>query len=112
MKTSMLTFVFIIYGLSVFATDPEVKATASAKAIRTEVNKLVLGLFDENPDILKEGKTKKKIIIFNQDFRKVREEVIDSMKEINVESTLAPVIYRSDLIASIDNVSYYLLNQY
>jgi hypothetical protein len=110
MKTSMLTFVFIIYSLSVFATDPEVKATASAKAIRTEVNKLVLGLFDENPDILKEGKIK--IIIFNQDFRKVREEAIDSMKEINVESTLAPVIYRSDLIASIDNVSYYLLNQY
>jgi hypothetical protein len=110
MKTSMLTFVFIIYGLSVFATDPEDKATASAKAIGTEVNKLVLGLFDENPDILKEGKTK--IIIFNQDFRKVREEAIDSMKEINVESTLAPVIYRSDLIASIDNVSYYLLNQY
>jgi hypothetical protein len=110
MKTSMLTFVFIIYGLSVFATDPEDKATASAKAIGTEVNKLVLGLFDENPDILKEGK--KKIIIFNQDFRKVREEAIDSMKEINVESTLAPVIYRSDLIASIDNVSYYLLNQY
>ena len=49
------------------------------------------------------------IIIMNEDFRKVREEEIDSMEEINAQSTLVPVIYRSELIASIDNVSYYML---
>jgi hypothetical protein len=109
MKTSILTFALFIYSLSVFATNPEVEATESAETIKMEVNNLVSEIFSEKPDLLKKGNEKIKIIIFNQDFRKVREEVIDSMKDIYSQSTLVPVIYRSEFITSIDNVSYYML---
>lgn len=109
MKTSIITFALLIYCLSVFATNPEVETTESAEVIKVEVNNLVSEIFSEKPDLLKEENEKIKIIIYNQDFRKVREEVIGSMKEINAQSTLVPVIYRSELITSIDNVSYYML---
>ena len=109
MKISSLTFITLFISLTAFATNPEIESSESAEVIKVEVNNLVLDLFNEKPDLQKEENKKIKIIIMNENFRKVREEVIDNMKEINSQSTLVPVIYRSELITSIDNVSYYML---
>lgn len=109
MKTINLILILLIFSFSALATNPEIESTESAEIIKTEINNPVLDLYNEQSDILKEEPKKIKIIIMNEDFRKVREEVIDSMEEINSRSTLVPVIYRSELITSIDNVSYYML---
>lgn len=52
-----------------------------------------------------------KIVIYNEALRKVRVEVIDKMEDINLHSTLFPIFHSTDLITTIDNVSYYLLRK-
>ena len=54
---------------------------------------------------------KSKIIIMVSDFRKIREESIEKTEDICDQSTLVPIIYRSQFITKVHNVSYYMLQK-
>ena len=54
---------------------------------------------------------KRKIIIIDSDFKKIREESIEKTEDIFDQSTLVPIIYRSQFITKVHNVSYYMLQK-
>jgi hypothetical protein len=112
MKTSILaTIAFLIY-LAASSADLREEEAINHSEYSTEKNELYLLAKDvlaEDEPIIAEKTKQAKIIIMNSDFRNVRVGYVNSMEELNWQSTLVPVIYRANFITKIDHVSYYML---
>ena len=52
-----------------------------------------------------------KIIIMDSEFNKIRVESVEKIEDIYNQSTLVPIIYRSEFVTKIHNVSYYILQK-
>ena len=109
MKTTCITLLCLLFFTTIEAnaTNPVELEVQEKSSI--ELGELINDIFKDKTGLVKTENPELKIIILNNDFRKVREDNINSMDEINAQSTLVPVIYRSEFIAQIYNVSYYIL---
>ena len=70
------------------------------EVLDVEENKLVK-LLDKND----------KIIILDHNFNKIREAFVEEHTTINNHSILVPIIYRSEFIMKVHNVSYFMLEK-
>ena len=112
MKTIFFAFVFcIVYCISCLANEASEsveKSETSASEIHSGMEQIIETFSEKVIDF--SGK-KIKVIILNEQFRKVRVEVIEKMDDISLNSTLYPIFHKADLITKIDNVAYYLLRK-
>ncbi len=109
MKTTCVALLLLLIFSTVEANTTNPEGLEAQDPARIELGELINDIFEDKTGLVKKENPELKIIILNNDFRKVREDNISSMDEINAQSTLVPVIYRSEFVAEIYNVSYYIL---
>jgi len=109
MKAIFVLFVCIFFSFSSFANNSNSELAKVLEPQQKELKNLIISLFANQTDLAIEEDKKLKIIIMNSDFRKVRVGEVENLRDLNAESTLVPVIYRSEFVTKIHNVSYYIL---
>jgi len=111
MKTTCTALLCLLLSVSVYANTNSPEELKSQDQSTIELGKLIDSFFEDKTGLVQDRQEhpEMKIIIMNSDFRKVREDKIRDLEEINNESTLVPVIYRAEFVANIYNVLYYVL---
>ena len=109
--TAILVFVCLLSYYS-FANNPEIELKEIVPSPELDFSTAFEELFENkarlnNASIVEE----RKIIIIDSDFKKIREESIEKTEDIFNQSTLVPIIYRSQFITKVNNVSYYMLQK-
>lgn len=111
MKTVCVLISVFLLSITSNANNPKIEQSEIHVKQNMELKNLITNLFDNQSGLVQEKNQKVKIVIMNSDYRKVRVDEVESMKEINLESTLLPVIYRSVFVTKIHNVAYYMLKE-
>ena len=109
MKTICIAFLCLMIALTVEANTANPEEMEVQNQSNIEVGEMIDDMFKIETGLVQNETTEIKIVILNSDFRKVREDNIKSMDEINKQSTLVPVIYWSEFVTKIYSVSYYIL---
>jgi hypothetical protein len=79
---------------------------------KTESSTVLREVLNEDMHLLIKNITpKNKVIILDANFNKIREENVDNIENLNNQSMLVPIIYRSQFITQIYNVSYYMIQK-
>ena len=112
MKTTAILVFVCLLSYSSFANNPEIELKEIVTAPELDFSTAFEELFENkarlnNASIVEE----RKIIIIDSDFKKIREESIEKTEDIFDQSTLVPIIYRSQFITKVHNVSYYMLQK-
>ena len=112
MKASAILYFVCLLSFSSFANNPEIEIKEVVTATELEIDIALEELFENKAKVNNTSIVEKtKIIIIDSDFKKIREESIDKTEDICNQSTLVPIIYRSQFIAKVQNVSYYMLQK-
>ena len=112
MKSMKLLFLFVLTYSSIHAINPNLESSAVQKLQQNEVKNILDEALDiKENQIVKHMKADDKIIILDQDFNKIREENVASAEKLSNQSMLVPIIYRSEFITKVYNVSYYMLKK-
>jgi hypothetical protein len=118
MKVLKLIVIALIFSFPAFCTNPILSSSVDAEVedatetIAAEVETLFGLVFDEIEQIsLKSISEKMQVVILNEEFRKVRVDEVDKFEDIYSQSMLLPLIYRSEFISTIYNVSYFMLRK-
>lgn len=118
MKTPHLIVIALMFSIPAFCTNPVLNNSAQAETeeiaetISEEIKKVINNVFDGKEEKLFYNLNEKiKVIIINDSFQKVRVDYVDKIEDIYTQSTLLPVINRSEFISRIDNVSYFMLRK-
>ena len=112
MKTSTILVFVCLFSFSSFANNPEIEIKEIVTAPELEFSAAFEELFENKAKLNNANIVEKsKIIIMDSDFRKIREESIEKTEDICDQSTLVPIIYRSQFITKVHNVSYYMLQK-
>ena len=112
MKTSAILAFVCLLSFSSLANNSEIELKEIVPSPELEFSTAFEELFENkakvnNASIIE----KRKIIIMDSDFKKIREESIEKTEDIFNHSTLVPIIYRSQFITKVHNVSYYMLQK-
>jgi hypothetical protein len=116
MKKSAILFSLCLMSLSVFAYNPSIdsplpKSSQIANAQEMEVQQVIDDWTSEKNMVISSIPEKCKIVILDSNFKTVREECVGKMQNICDHSTLVPIIYRSEFIVKIGQVSYFMLSK-
>jgi len=112
MKILVFFSIAFLLSNSINTINPHDKTYEKNEATELEINDILNEIMDVNENrLVSQLREKNKIIILDADFNKIREEYIDDIEKINSRSILVPVIYRSEFIIRVHNVSYYLLEK-
>jgi len=111
MKTFCIALFLSFFSLYATASRSNNEKAEYFETKNIEIENVIDELFEKENLIVEEEKPELKVVILNSDFRKVRVGRVESIEKINSESTLTPVIYRSEFITKIHNVSYYMLKE-
>ena len=118
MKTLNLIVVALFLSLPALCTNPLLSNSSNEEmaetleAVATEVESRFRIVADEPEELsIKSLSEKIKVIILNDEFRKVRVDYVDKLEDIYNQSTLLPLINRSEFISTIYNVSYFMLRK-
>ncbi len=109
MKTFCIALFLSLFTLYATANGSNNEKAENLETKNIEIENVIDELFEKEKLIVEEEEPELKVVILNRDFRKVRVGRVESIQKINSESTLTPVIYRSEFITKIHNVSYYML---
>jgi len=112
----IIVFLFAtIFSFSASATNPALETTETSETqitLETEFSNVLGELFETKSKInLSENIKNCTIIIIDSNFNKIRQESVEKIDELCSKSTLVPIIYRSQFIAKVDNVSYFMLDK-
>ncbi len=117
MKTLNLIVIALFFSLPAFSTNPLGTNSSnyeieSPETIVAEVESRFKIITSEIEEISVTSLNQKiKVIILNDEFRKIRVEYVDNFEDIYNQSTLLPLINRSEFISTIYNVSYFMLRK-
>ena len=112
MKTIPLLFFLLLFCFTLHAYNPKLEAKAQLSIQQTEMNEILEEVLDvDENQFVNQVKARNKIIIIDEDFNTIREESIDNEENLNNQSMLVPIIYRSEFIGKVYNVSYYMLEK-
>lgn len=102
----------LFLSLPTFAGNPNIEIKAKKESPKLEANTLLRATFTDEVEKLAASITSKnRVIIIDANFNKVREEPVDHIENLSNQSMLVPIIYRSQFITKIYNVSYYMLQK-
>lgn len=112
MKILVFFSIAFLLSYSINAINPLAKTYEKNETTELEINDILNEIMDVNENqLLSQLHKKNKIIILDEVFNKIREEYIDDIENINSRSILVPIIYRSEFIIKVHNVSYYMLEK-
>lgn len=112
MKISALILLVCFFCTSVFATNSVFEKKEKPATQELSISSIIEEIFDNKTEISNTFPNKKlKIIIMDNDFKKIKEESFEKIEDIYNQSTLVPIIYQSEFITKIHNVSYYILQK-
>jgi len=112
MKGLTILSLFVLSNLTIYANTPK----PDANEISSAEESLYSDILDEVLDVKEKQFSsqlaeKNKVIIIDEFFNKIREELIDDIDNISSQSVLVPTIYRSQFITKVHNVSYFMLKK-
>jgi len=111
MKTLFVALIFSTLPLLSNANESNAENAENLESENIELENLMNDLFEEKTPLIESENQQLKVVILNSDYRKVRVGRVDNMDNINSESTLLPVIYRSVFLTKIHDTSYYMLKE-
>ncbi|MCK5701294.1 MAG: hypothetical protein KAI29_09080 [Cyclobacteriaceae bacterium] len=112
MKISISILFICFFSFSVSANNPTLESTEKKTALELEISSIIEEILNKNTETNNALIDEQcKIIIINSEFKKIKEESIEKIDDICTQSTLVPIIYRSEFIMKIYNVSYYMLQK-
>jgi hypothetical protein len=114
MKRSALFLTIFLLSLTVSAYNPETNSqvTNAPKMLAErapEIQQNFESVFDDEVFLFTSESKKTKVIIMDQNLNIIREECVDEMQNLCNQSTLVPIIYRSEFVAKVNKVSYFIL---
>jgi hypothetical protein len=111
MKTLFVALIFSTLPLLSNANESNAENAENLGTENIELENLMNDLFEEKTPLIESENQQLKVVILNSDYRKVRVGRVENMDNINSESTLLPVIYRSVFLTKIHDTSYYMLKE-
>ena len=112
MKNLTFLSIALLLCCSALANNPMKESEKEGESLQMEINDILKEISNEDMNLLVKNITpKNKVIIMDGDFNKIWEEYIDENEEINNQTMLVPILYRTQFIAKIYNVSYYMLQK-
>ena len=112
MKTITLLSLGLLISFSLYSYNPVPGTNDKSEIQQIEFNEILDDVLDidENRFVAQLEK-QNKIVIIDNDFNKIREESVDKVENLTRQSMLVPIIYRSQFITKLHNVSYYMLEE-
>ena len=112
MKTTTILTIILLLNFSIYASVPNLDVNGKNSSQEAEFVEILNEVLDvQENKFISEIKPKNRIIIIDESFNTIREESIDDVENISNQSMLVPTIYRSQFIATVHNVSYYMLEK-
>ncbi len=112
MKIIILLTASLILSVSVYASNSNAEVKDSQVLPQTEINDILNKVLDvDEYKFVSQLQKQSKIIIMDENFNKIREDYLDKEENLNNQSMIQPFIYRSQFIAKVHNVSYYMLEK-
>jgi len=112
MKGLTILTLFIFSTITIYGSTPASESNELNTTIESQYDEILDEVLDvKENQFIGELAEKNKVIIIDEFFNKIREESIDDVENISSQSILVPTIYRSQFIAKVHNVSYYMLKK-
>ena len=112
MKIPAIFFFVCFFCISVLAKNPALETKEKNTEVKLEISSILDEIFNNKTETgITDPIEKFKIIIMDSEFNKISVESVEKVEDIYNQSTLVPIIYRSEFITKIHNISYYILQK-
>ena len=112
MKTLVLVLCIALFSINSFASNSGVEPQENLSVQETEFHNVLNNVLNKELALaINRISEKCKVIIIDCNFKTIREENLEKIEDICNQSTLVPIIYRSEFITKINHVSYFMLQK-
>lgn len=112
MKTITLLSLGLLINFSLYSYNPVPDTNEKSEIQQIEFNRILDDVLDvDESRFVAQLEKRHKIVIIDENFNKIREESVDKAENLTKQSMLVPIIYRSQFITKLQNVSYYMLEK-